>query len=127
MAKNKDEIKSLLIDSGKKFSKFSYMADHLGISYQVLTYWMEVCLGLRKDDFYRKFICKKNCKLLRVEGDYRYIVEKKVEEKSRCKCRSGFFSLIVDMSGREVKDFCLENEYEIKEIVPEDEYEVTIK
>jgi len=127
MKRTINEIESLLIEAGKKFKNLQFMADYLDISYQVLTYWIEVYLGIRKEDFFRKCICKRNCKLLKMKEGYRYIVDKKIEKEVNCRCRIGHDNLIVSIEDQDLKEFCLKNGFEINEIVLNDEYEIKVK
>lgn len=80
-------LKDILYSIGKDYKSLRLLAESLGTSYQNLVYWIENYLGLDKDDFYPRFICKSPCLKLRVNGIFRYQLDRKIH--LYCKCKSG--------------------------------------
>jgi len=99
-------INQVLEEVGKDYKKLQNLADALGVSYQVLTYWIEKYLGVKKEDFYKKVVCKSNCLTIRVNGDFRYKVDNQL--KCNCKCRVGVNCLIAKVSEADLLQLCAE-------------------
>lgn len=117
------DLEELLIEQGKRYKKLNYLADGLDVSYQLLTYWLEG-LGIAKEDFYRKKVCKRPCKLIQVEGNYRYKFIKLLG--SRCRCTVGFQHVVANITDDDLKDLCKKKGFILKTIVDNDTYNVKI-
>lgn len=98
-------LEKILVEYGKRYRKLKYIADALSISYQLLLYWLKK-IGIDKEDFYRKKVCKSNCLVIKIEGGYRYKFEGLV--RSKCRCRIGFDVLVVKIKENELLDLCNE-------------------
>ena len=70
---NKDLLE-ILLELGKVYRNLLSLADALEVSYQLLVYWLEEKFGIKREDFYRCYICKNKCIILESQGDFRYKV-----------------------------------------------------
>lgn len=106
------DLEDVLVEQGKRFKRLKHVAEALQISYQLLIYWISK-LGVSKEDFYRKKVCRKPCKLVHVNGDFRYKFVKAVDKK--CKCFVGFKDIVVSIQTEELYSLAQENGFEITE------------
>jgi len=117
-----EELEDVLVRTGKRFKRLKYVADSLGVSYQLLIYWIEK-LGTSKENFYRKKVCKKPCKLVRVDGSFRYKFVKVL--KNKCKCYVGFDHVVVSISEEELIELAEANGYKIETMEKDSDYIAT--
>jgi len=90
-----DNFLEKIIESARDYRSLSYLADSLGVSYQLLIYWLEKVYKIKKEDFFRKYVCKKGCKLLEINGVYRYVISNKLV--GYCRCKVGINKLVVNI------------------------------
>jgi len=95
LLKKIDNSLESIIELAKDYKNLSYLADSLGVSYQLLIYWLEKIYGIKKEDFFRRYVCKKGCKVLEAKGVYRYVISNKLV--GYCRCRAGINKLVVNI------------------------------
>lgn len=117
---DKADLEDILVERAKRYRKLSYVADSLGVSYNLLIYWIQNKLGFRKEEFYRKKVCKSKCKLITINGPFRYKFIKLFDHK--CKCSIGYKFLTVRIDDNELKEICDKNGFKIKTLVENDSY-----
>lgn len=115
------DLEAVLVESSKRFKRLKHVADSLGVSYQLLIYWIEK-LGVKKEDFYRKKVCRRNCKLVRVNGTFRYKFVRLL--KGKCLCYAGFDHIVVSVSEEELTAIALEAGFKIETMVANSDYTV---
>lgn len=116
-------ISQILQSVGRDYRRLPGLADALGVSYQVLTYWIEKYLDIRKEDFYRKVVCKSPCVLIKVEGGYRYKVDNKIH--CNCKCRIGADTIVARIERADVDRLCVKHGWDLT-INEDDSYIIKI-
>ena len=105
-------IDKVLIALGKEFRSLNTLADALGVSYQVLTYWIENYLSVDKEDFYKKAVCKSNCLKIRIKNGYRYRLNTRLH--CQCKCLVGLNCLVARVEPQELRDLCAEQGWNLE-------------
>jgi len=100
------KIEEILESVGKDYKQLHTLADALGVSYQVVCYWIERRLKVKKEDFYRKIVCKSNCIRVEVKGEFRFRFEDQLQ--GGCRCKTGINSLVIRIQPDDLKRVCQE-------------------